>query len=152
MREQGKVFNFRVSGAVIKDNKIMLNRLRKDDFWTFVGGKVAFGESTEASLVREYFEETGAQVEVERLAACVENFFIFNDVQWHEILYFYTLKDDNDELEIFEGERPIQDNCDGVYKWFDLGELENISIQPECSKQVLKNLNNHSIQHIINES
>ena len=41
--DDGNAFNFRVSGAVIKENKIMLNRLKMNVFWTFVGGKVAFG-------------------------------------------------------------------------------------------------------------
>ena len=145
-------FNFRVSGAVIKNNKIMLNRLKNDDFWTFVGGKVTFGESSERAIIREYFEETGANVAVERLAACVENFFAFKSRQWHEILFFYVLKDENGELDIFEGERAIKDNSDGIYKWFDLAELDKIKIQPVCSRQIIENLNYQSIQHIINES
>ena len=37
--DDGNAFNFRVSGAVIKENKIMVNRLKMDDFWTFVGEK-----------------------------------------------------------------------------------------------------------------
>ena len=44
-------FNYRVSGAVIKDNKILLNRLKNDNFWTFVGGKVAFGENSEKAII-----------------------------------------------------------------------------------------------------
>lgn len=150
--DNGTVFNFRVSGAVIKDNKILLNRLKNDNFWTFVGGKVAFGENSEKAIIREYFEETGANVVVERLAACVENFFVFNSKQWHEILFFYVLKDNNEELEIFEGERGIKDNSNGIYKWFDLIELDNVKIQPECSQQIIYNLNYHSVQHIINET
>lgn len=86
------VFNYRVSGAVIKDNKILLNRLKSDDFWTFVGGKVAIGENSEKAIIREYYEETGANIVVERLAACVENFFVFNSKKWHEILFFYLRK------------------------------------------------------------
>lgn len=39
--DDGNAFNFRVSGAVIKENKIMLNRLKMDDFWTFVAVKVS---------------------------------------------------------------------------------------------------------------
>ena len=145
-------FNYRVSGVVIKDNKILLNRLKNDDFWTFVGGKVAFGENSEKAIVREYFEETGANIKVERLAACVENFFIFNSKRWHEILFFYVLKDDNEELDIFEGEREIKDNSDCIYKWFDLSELDRVKIQPECSQQIIYNLNCQSFQHIINEA
>lgn len=150
--DNGTAFNYRVSGAVIKNNKIMLNKLKNDDFWTFVGGKVAFGESSEKAIIREYFEETGATIEVERLVACVENFFVFNSKQWHEILFFYVLKDENGELDIFEGERAIRDNSDGIYKWFDLTELDKIKIQPECSRRIINNLNHQSIQHIINES
>ena len=41
--DDGTAFNFRVTGAVTKENKIMLNRLKMNDFWTFVGGEVAFG-------------------------------------------------------------------------------------------------------------
>lgn len=146
------VFNYRVSGAVIKDNKILLNRLKSDNFWTFVGGKVVFGENSEKAIIREYFEETGANIGVERLAACVENFFVFNSKQWHEILFFYVLKDDDEELDIFDGERVIKDNSDGIYKWFDLTELDKVKIQPECSQQIIDNLNYQSVQHIINES
>lgn len=145
-------FNYRVCGAVIKNNKILLNRLKNDDFWTFLGGKVAFGESSEKSVVREFFEETGANVSVERLATCVENFFNFKSKQWHEMLFFYVLKDENGELDLFDGERAIKDNSNGIYKWFNLTELDKIKIQPECSRQIIKNLSYKSIQHIINES
>ena len=72
--DDGTAFNYRVSGAVIKDNKILLNRLKNDNFWIFVGGKLVFGENSEKAIIREYFEETGANIGVERLAACVENF------------------------------------------------------------------------------
>ena len=111
--DNGTVFNYRVSGAVIKNNKIMLNRMKNDDFWTFVGGKVAFAESSEKAVIREYLEETGATVEVERA---------------------------------------MKDNSDGIYKWFDLTELDKIKIQPECSQQIISNLDSKGMQHIINES
>ena len=62
------------------------------------------------------------------------------------------LKDENNELDIFEGERVIKDNSEGIYKWFDLTELDNIKIQPECSQQIISNLNYQRVQHIINES
>lgn len=146
------VFNYRVSGVVIKDNKILLNRLKSDDFWTFVGGKVAIGENSEKAIIREYYEETGANIVVERLAACVENFFVFNSKKWHELLFLYLIKDDNEELDMFVGEREIKDNSDGIYKWFDLAELDKIKIKPECSQQIIYSLNYQSVQHIINES
>ncbi|MGN0452763.1 MAG: NUDIX hydrolase [Ruminococcus sp.] len=151
IKECENVFNYRVSGALIKDNKILLNRLKKDDFWTFVGGKVSFGESSEKAIVREYFEETGANIGVERLAAFVENFFNYESKQWHEILLFYVIYDENEELQLFEGEREIKDNDQGVYKWFELSDLDKINLQPECSYQIINNMEHQSFQHIINE-
>lgn len=151
IKENESVFNYRVSGAFIKDNKILLNRLKTDDFWTFVGGKVAFGENSEETVIREYYEETGATISVERLVAFVENFFEYDFKTWHEILLFYLLRDDNNEFNIFEGEKEIKDNHSGVYKWFDLNEIENIKLQPECSYQILKTIYQQSIKHIINK-
>ena len=150
IRSNKTVFNYRVSGAVIKNNKILLNRLKKDTFWTFVGGKVEFGESSERAIIREYYEETGAAIEVERLAAVVENFFVFNQKQWHELLFFYILKDEKCALDVFKGERTIRDNSAGIYRWFDLCELKNIQLQPECSQKIIENLSFQNIQHIVN--
>ena len=110
-------------------------QIKNDDFWTFLGGKAAFGEGSEKSVVREFFEETGANISVERLAACVENFFSFNSKQWHEILFFYVIKDENRELDLFDGERAINDNSNSIYKWFELTDLDNIKLQPECSRR-----------------
>lgn len=74
IKEDASVFSCRVTGVIIKNNKILLNRLKIDDFWTCVGGKVAFGESTEEAVIREYKEETGADIQIDRLVAVVENF------------------------------------------------------------------------------
>ncbi|MDD6571690.1 MAG: NUDIX domain-containing protein [Thermoflexaceae bacterium] len=150
IKEDESVFNCRVAGVIVKNNMILLNRLKNDDFWTCVGGKVAFGESTEESIIREYREETGVNIRIEHLSAIVENFFEFNSKQWHEFLFFYELKDENGELDFFEGERKIKDNANGVYKWFDLNELESIKMQPECSYRIIKNITSQNIQHIIN--
>ena len=34
------VFNCRTVGVCIKENKIFLSKLKSDDYWTFIGGKV----------------------------------------------------------------------------------------------------------------
>ena len=42
--DDGNAFNFRVSGAVIKENKIMLNRLKWMIFGRLSGGRLPSGE------------------------------------------------------------------------------------------------------------
>lgn len=143
------VFNCRTVGVCIKENKIFLSKLKSDDYWTFIGGKVQFGESTESAIIREYREEIDAVLQVERLIAVIENFFELDKKSWHQYIFFYQLRDDNDVLEFFDGERYIADHKEGVYRWFELSELQNINIKPDCAKDILKDIPTHT-QHYIN--
>ena len=58
-------------------------------------------------------------------------------------------RDDNNALEFFEGEREIEDNIDAIYRWFDLTELCNVPLKPDCSREILNNIS-PGIQHYIN--
>lgn len=142
-------FNCRANGICIKDNKIFLSKLKNDKYWTFVGGKVEFGESTDSAILREYEEEVGVRLQIDRMIALIENFFDLQDCSWHQYIFFYQLRDDNNALEFFEGEREIKDNKDGIYRWFDLAEIHNVPIKPDCSRAILDNIS-QSIQHYIN--
>ena len=144
-----KKFNCRVIGICIKENKIFLSKMKTDDYWTFVGGKVAFGESTDMAILREYKEEIGVHLQTDKLLAVIENFFELEGDDWHQYIFFYQLRDDNNVLEFFEGERQIADEENAVYKWFDLSQLEEVKIKPDCAKTVLKNMS-QNVQHHIN--
>lgn len=144
-----KKFNCRVVGICVKENRIFLSKLKDDAYWTFVGGKVAFGEATDAAILREYKEEVGVDLQIDKLIALIENFFDMQGDSWHQYIFFYQLRDDNDVLDFFEGERQIADNKDGIYRWFDLSELQNLSLKPDCSLEIIKS-NSKNIQHYIN--
>lgn len=142
-------FNCRVNGICIKDNKIFLSKLKADKYWTFVGGKVEFGEATDNAILREYKEEVGVDLQIDKLLALIENFFELRGDSWHQYIFFYQLRDDNNALEFFEGEREIEDNKDAIYRWFDLSEIPNVPIKPDCSREIINNIA-PNIQHHIN--
>ena len=52
-------FNSRYVGVCIKENKLCLSKLKDDKYWTLVGGKPQFGESTADADIRQYEEEVG---------------------------------------------------------------------------------------------
>ena len=58
-----------VAGVIYKDNKFLIaqRNLKKSQggLWEFPGGKLESGESCEAALKREIFEEFEAEIEVE---------------------------------------------------------------------------------------
>ena len=149
-KSKSGMFNTRVVGVCVKDGKVLISKLKGDMFWTFVGGKPNFGEYTDDAAIREFEEEIGVKLQIERLAAVVENFFEFQENNWHQYIFPYILKDENNALELFEGERAIKDNAKGVYKWIDIENLENEKIAPACFAQILANPQD-GIQHIINK-
>lgn len=143
------MFNSRVVGVCIKENRIFLSKLKSDDYWTFIGGKVQLGESSDEAILREYREETGAELQVEHLLAVIENFFELDEQPWHQYMFFYLLRDENNALKAFDGERAVNDNSEAVYKWFELSELQNINIKPACTKEILQKLSANT-RHYIN--
>ncbi|MDO4740822.1 MAG: NUDIX hydrolase [Eubacteriales bacterium] len=63
------MFVVRVTGVLIEDGKILLvqQKLSEKRNWSLPGGKLECGETLEQGLVREMKEETGLDVEIDRL-------------------------------------------------------------------------------------
>lgn len=139
-------FLFRVAGILIKDGYILLHKDINDDFWSLPGGKVNIAEESQLSIQREFLEELGVIVKVDRLIWTVENFFNYNSNAYHEIgLYYKVLSDDSlfttESFNGIEGERLI-------YKWTPIEELDNLALYPEFLKAELKSVPKHP-KHIV---
>ena len=61
------IFSYRVGGVLIHNGKVLMQNAEGDDGYAFIGGHVAFGETTDETLVREFKEEIGADIKIERL-------------------------------------------------------------------------------------
>lgn len=61
-------FQIRVTGILIEDGKILLvqQRLSENRAWSLPGGRLEQGETLEQGVVREFKEETGLDVAVDR--------------------------------------------------------------------------------------
>lgn len=60
------IFSYRVGGILLQDNKILLQKPQNEGY-SIIGGHVAFGETTEETLRREFKEELGADIVVNNL-------------------------------------------------------------------------------------
>jgi mutator protein MutT len=83
-------FQVRAAAVIRHAGHVLLHRAQGDEFWTFPGGRVEFGEDTATTVVRELQEELGITVACERLLCVVEYFFDHRGLRNHELGFFFT--------------------------------------------------------------
>ncbi|MFA1821130.1 NUDIX hydrolase [Virgibacillus oceani] len=143
------VFNYRVAGIWVQKGYVLLHKNVNDNHWTLPGGRVGIMEESNMALQREFQEELGIDVKVERFLWSSENFFNYDGKNFHEIGLYYLVTSITDykfNQEAFfgmEGNRLI-------YKWIPISRLNEVSLYPGFLKKGIKELPRHS-QHIVVE-
>ena len=82
-----------VDGILFTDQSILLIRRKNPPFkdsWALPGGFVEYGETTEDAVKREFFEETGLQVDIIELVGVYSD--PSRDPRGHTISIVYLLK------------------------------------------------------------
>ena len=72
-------FRYRAAAIIVENDCVLFVGNESEDYYYSVGGGVHVGETAEAAVVREVFEETGIHYEIDRLAVIHENFFNENN-------------------------------------------------------------------------
>ena len=122
--------NIFVSGAVIKDKKVLLLHRKKPDVWEFPSGRIEYGEHPSEAAKREVKEETNLEVSVEKLLTIGST--IRQDKE-HEIVLCFLCKPLTNKVILGE-----EDHIE--YKWFSLDEIKKIKNLATSVQSVLKEL------------
>ena len=135
------ICSFRSVGVLIRNNKILVQRDADNEEYALPGGHVIIGETATEALIREYKEETGADITCERLIWTEECFWNWNTKSANTLAFYYLIKL-RDENEIPDnGEFVSQkDNCNVLLGWFPIDKLENIIIYPSFIKKKILNI------------
>ena len=88
--------NIRAGAIIMKDGKLLMVSNDRDYLYS-VGGRLKFGETAEEAVVREVLEETGVQMEIDRLGFVHENYFYGDALSnrnklIYEISFFFYMK------------------------------------------------------------
>lgn len=147
-------FKFRVSGIIIEDDKVLLEKYNKDSY-CLPGGYVNIGETSEEAICRELKEELQFDFVLDEFLGVAENFFTnFKGDKTHGIDFYYkaSFKNKSDinniEYDYIEDDHGIIVKHD--LKWFSFDELKDIDLRPKKIKSAILN-NTKKFHYIIND-
>ena len=145
LKASGGIFNYRVGAIIIDNGEILMVKNSGANHYYTIGGRVHFGESAEEAVLREAFEETQLNFEIDRLAYIHENFFTmetnFFDVDAdsnhvHEVAMFFLMKPNalvREKLAAsFDEEYGSVSLC-----WLPINKLGDIQLYPDFFKTEL---------------
>lgn len=125
----------------------MTSQLQIPYYYT-IGGKVEINETSEEAVVREAYEETGVVFEIDRLAFIYERFFDVENEHFHQLVFFFIMKENSNTDFISEEKETLH--------WLPLESLDKNCLFPEfLNTNLLDNIklldNTTGIKHIISK-
>ena len=144
-----KCFNYRVVGVALRENRVLLHKEDREDFWSLPGGRGEWFEPSVDTLKREMIEEIGTEVVVGPLLWVVENFYTYDGQKRHELALYYRMT-------LPEGSRymnagplaGIEEATPMTFHWFHFDELNDLVLHPSFLHEALR-LPLDGIRHII---
>lgn len=132
-------FRLRAAAIIIQEGKVLMAHNDSAPYYYSVGGAVAQNESTEETVLREVFEETGFHYEIERLAFVLENFFVMPvdgaPKNCHELAFYYLMKP-RESMEI-QCESLGMNGEKEEMVWIPLDQVQNEYLYPTFFKKYL---------------
>ena len=133
-------FKYRVSGAIIKDGKLLMVNICNNGFYCLPGGHIHLGEDSLTAVKREINEEVGITCKNVQLIALGENFFSGKKGKMHEVNYVYMIEPNED---IATTDYNVVENDEGElkplhFKWCLLDEIDQVDFRPSILKDKFK--------------
>lgn len=118
-----------VRALIIKNRKILVCRTAGRDYYFLPGGHIEFGETMQVALRRELLEELGVELTKAKFIGAVENIFMQNEIQKHEVSFIFHV--DIKESEVVSKEEHIS------FFWLGMDEFVQNNIAPFSMKDAI---------------
>ena len=147
---ENKIYNFRGCGVLLNNNKILIQRGEKDSEFALPGGQVKFGETSAETVVREYKEELGFNVSVDRMIWIDETFWKWGSRDCHTICHYHLIHLTEGNYSSQEGtfKSLVTDESRLLFQWIHINKLSNIKIYPSFLAEKIINIS-QGIDHFV---
>lgn len=134
-------FQLRAAAIIGDSERVLLSRAEGDDFWALPGGRVEPGETAAAAVTRELREELGLETTAGPLRIVTENFFAYQNRQYHEVgLYLGVEPAAGSQILRRPGPYVGVEEAKGLtFEWFARSRLCEIDLRPTFLKATLAN-------------
>lgn len=151
-RTDDYIFSYRVAGICVQNGKVLLQKPTNDDGYAFPGGHVAFTETNEETLKREFKEEIGADITVGKLKWVAEIFFPWGDKPCHQICLYYIIKIERTDIPK-DGMFYAKEHLEGrdfkiEFHWIPIDKIKDINVYPNNTVELLGKLD-EGVQHFV---
>jgi 8-oxo-dGTP pyrophosphatase MutT (NUDIX family) len=112
------------------ENRILVSEgfdtVKRNYYYRPLGGGIEYGESSRDAVRREIREELGVEIENVRLLGVLENIFVYEGQQGHEIVFVFDAEFTDkslyksSEIDGYEQEANVEFKA----KWYSLNEIE----------------------------
>ncbi len=151
IKTNDSIFKLRVSGILVKDNKILTVQINNNDFFCLPGGHIELNEDSKEAVIREFVEETNISVKIKSQIAITENFFTnINGYKVHEIGIYYLLEaNGNINTEDFNKiEKDKNEETFLNFKWVNTKDIDKINFKPKfLVDKIIKH--DYQFEHVI---
>lgn len=145
------ICDVRTVGVLFKDNKILVQRDVDGNEYALPGGHIKVGETLEDGLVREFKEETNADIECRRLLWTEECFWEWNGKKAHNLAYYFLIEQCSGSEILEKNDFMSQkDNCNVILEWMPIDKVKTVIIYPEFLKNEIDNLSEYP-KHFISK-
>ena len=118
-----------VYGLLVEDGKVLLSK--QYDGYDFAGGGVELGETMQEALIREFFEETGFEIEVGEPIHCESSFFHpahskkHKNEFWNCPLLYFTVKRIGGKLSVENFDEEEKEYAE-MAEWVELSKIDEL--------------------------
>ena len=135
------VCDVRTVGVLIQDGKILVQRDRTGNEYALPGGHIQVGEALQDGLIREFKEETGADIVCKKMLFTEECFWTWKERSMHNLSFYYQVElQDPDSIPDTGSFHAHRDNQNVLIGWLPVSQLQNIIIYPEFIKAEIDRL------------
>lgn len=141
IKTEKEEFHGRTCGIIKQEDKFLIMRVNKTDYYHIPGGHIEIGEDSKEAVTREIKEEIECDVKDARLFAIQENFWERRGKNCHGIEFYYIITL-NSPLPMKNYERIENDKGEDKlleFKWVTSDELKDIDLRPNNIRDMLIN-------------